>query len=169
MGINMKTKVCTLCGEIKPLTEFGKHKLGKDGLNYWCKECNRRRGREYNKSPVGIFSRIKGRANYEGKKPFNLIKEDFIKWYNAQSKNCAYCGISENDIVIWRKNFNRWVKKLSIDCMDNGVGYIISNLVLACERCNTIKGNMFSHEQMLEIGQKYVRPIWERLKEETAK
>jgi len=162
----MKTKTCTLCGETKPLTEFGKHKLGKDGLNYWCKECNRKRGREYNNSPVGIYSRIKGRANYERKKPFNLIKNDFIEWYNAQPQNCVYCEISEDDIVIWETHFNRWVKKLSIDCMDNDVGYIIDNLVLACERCNTIKGNMFSHEQMLEIGQKYVRPIWERLKEE---
>ena len=95
-----------------------------------------------------------------------MIKTDFIVWYNSQQKQCVYCGITENDVYLWTDNFNPLVKKLSIDCMNNDVGYVIDNIVLACERCNVIKGNMFSHEQMLDIGARHVRPIWERLKEE---
>ena len=44
------SKECTKCGETKALSEFSKHKKGKDGLAYWCKECHqlylRKRKRE---------------------------------------------------------------------------------------------------------------------------
>ena len=160
-------KRCTRCGELKPPQGFARHRRSFDGRAWQCKECNSIRGKLFRDSPAGIYSNIKGRARFEGRKPFKLTKEQFIKWYNSQPKYCVYCSISEADVSFWTNNFNSWVKKLSIDCKDNSRGYIIENLVLACERCNTIKGNMFSHAQMLEIGQKYVRPIWERLKEET--
>jgi len=32
-------KVCTRCGESKPLTAFAKHKLGRDGLRPRCRAC----------------------------------------------------------------------------------------------------------------------------------
>ena len=160
-------KRCTNCKEIKPLTQFSRHRLSKDGHAWQCKQCNSERAKLFRVSPRGIYTRIRGRALFEKKKPFNLDKECFVAWYNLQAKHCVYCGISEEDVILWQDNFNRHVRKLSVDCMINDVGYVIENLVLACERCNTIKGNMFSHEQMLEIGDKYVRPIWERLKEET--
>ncbi len=35
-----KSKICTKCKKEKPLLSFGKDKKSKDGLNYWCKECN---------------------------------------------------------------------------------------------------------------------------------
>jgi len=39
------TKICTTCGRELPLSEFGKNKPMKDGLDYKCKECKK----EYNK------------------------------------------------------------------------------------------------------------------------
>ena len=33
-------KRCTKCGEVKPLSEFGKDKSGRDGISSWCKKCN---------------------------------------------------------------------------------------------------------------------------------
>lgn len=36
----VKTKVCTKCGETKPLTAFGNRKASRDGLQYWCRPCN---------------------------------------------------------------------------------------------------------------------------------
>jgi len=35
----MKLKRCSKCKQWKPLSKFGKHKDSKDGLRYWCKEC----------------------------------------------------------------------------------------------------------------------------------
>lgn len=42
----MNTKICTKCGKEKPLTDFGKSKNAKDGLNYWCKECTKQNSKK---------------------------------------------------------------------------------------------------------------------------
>lgn len=39
-----------------------------------------------------------------------------------------------------------------IDRKDSAVGYILENIVLACDACNRIKGDIFTYAQMLEIG-----------------
>ena len=36
----MKTKICTKCGIAKPISEFCKRALSKDGLSYRCKLCH---------------------------------------------------------------------------------------------------------------------------------
>src|SRR5262245_56311742 len=41
-GIMELTKICTKCPEgenVKPISEFGRHKRGKDGLRSMCKRC----------------------------------------------------------------------------------------------------------------------------------
>jgi thiol-disulfide isomerase/thioredoxin len=35
----MDTKICTKCKEEKPITEYYKNKLSKDGYQTWCKSC----------------------------------------------------------------------------------------------------------------------------------
>lgn len=37
-----KLKICSKCGESKPLSEFYKNKYNKDGLAYSCKVCRRK-------------------------------------------------------------------------------------------------------------------------------
>lgn len=45
----MKTKRCTGCEEVKPISEFHKCKATKDGLAYECKLCKQGRRRKYYK------------------------------------------------------------------------------------------------------------------------
>jgi len=47
---------------------------------------------------------------------------------------------------------------MTIDRKDNALGYTPENVVSACFICNRIKSNFFIYEEMLEIGQKYVKP-----------
>lgn len=46
----METKVCRKCGIEKNISEFGKHKVSKDGLLSKCKVCNNMRSVEYRKN-----------------------------------------------------------------------------------------------------------------------
>jgi 5-methylcytosine-specific restriction endonuclease McrA len=41
------SKICTFCKRDKPVSDFGKHKLGAYGLNPQCKQCNRERAAAY--------------------------------------------------------------------------------------------------------------------------
>jgi len=41
------TKRCSCCGEVKPISEFHKHKDGKFGVGGYCKVCKRLKQKEY--------------------------------------------------------------------------------------------------------------------------
>lgn len=43
----MSMKLCKKCGENKPIESFSKNKNNKDGHEYHCKECKKKRTREY--------------------------------------------------------------------------------------------------------------------------
>jgi len=60
-----------------------------------------------------------------------------------------------------KEDFNGRVSRLEVDCMDNNRGYEIGNMVLACHRCNFIKLNFLTFEEMRFIGQKFLKPKWE--------
>jgi len=45
----METKKCSKCGETKPVGEFYKRSVSKDGLNYYCKECSKASASQWNK------------------------------------------------------------------------------------------------------------------------
>lgn len=161
-----RMKVCTHCGEEKPISKFSKHRHSPDGHAYQCKECNAKRAKIWRSTPGGIYQNIKGRTrfyktnNREHYKPLLISKEDFVEWYTNEPKVCAYCDIPEEKLHLIRSWFDRRVKRLAIDCKDNDKGYTEENMVLACHRCNFIKLNLFSFEEMREIAQKYLKPKW---------
>ena len=161
---NIKTKTCTLCGKTKPLEEFTKHRGTKDGHSYWCKECNSKRNKMFRESPSGIYTNILGREKFFQRKIVTISRENFIKWYENEPKICAYCDIPEEDFFLLKEKYGSRTDRLTIDCKDNDAGYIAGNLVIACERCNFIKSNLFSYNEMREIGQKYIKPKWQALK-----
>lgn len=162
-------KTCTKCGEPKTLSEFGKHSLSKNGINPWCKECVNASSRKWSKTPSGIYSNIKGRQLYLNRhedsrsKPFDLGKDEFLEWYVKQDKVCSYCGLPEEHLeLIANKYGSRW-KRLTIDCKDNDVGYVTGNLVLACDKCNITKNNMLTYDEMMYVGQNFIKPKWQVL------
>lgn len=168
----MKTKICTCCKKRKNIEQFYK---GNDryGLGYKCKKCLkeyakksmkriinyrkmyniknrnkiRKHDRFYSLTPNGIYSHLKAGAK-ENKKLFNISKEDFISWYNFQEQECHYCKRTIKDT---NKDSNKKYNRLSIDRIDNNKGYILNNIVLSCTRCNLIKSNIFTYNQMFKI------------------
>ena len=163
----METKICTWCKRMLSLSDFGNHRLGKDGLNYWCKECVRDKSRVWAHTPSGMYSAIKSRQTFYQKnmpyrhKPVNISREEFISWYKAQPKHCVYCGLTEDGLSKVDDFYNNKGAKLSVDAKVNALGYIRGNLVLSCHRCQGIKSDFFTYEEMLEIGQSFVRERWE--------
>ena len=102
----MKTKVCSKCGKRKQVSFFFSDKRKKDGLMSSCKECHRavceswadKHGgskefaRQYNQKIKGTkisFARIFSKKKYNAKQsgiPFDIEKDDFIKWYSEINK-----------------------------------------------------------------------------------
>lgn len=160
----MIEKACTLCGKIKFLSEFSKHRLTKDGRAHQCKECNARRAKAFRASPSGIYTQLRGRQTFFRKKPVVLSREDFIVWYKNERKKCHYCDIDVEDLHLFAEKYGSRYSRLTVDCKDNDKGYVAGNLVLACDKCNITKNNMLTYEEMLYVGQNFIKPKWKALK-----
>ena len=163
-------KKCIYCKTMKPVTDY----YGKKKLQDYCKPChiesviksnkkNIKRVKAYYKmtqrSPNLIYSIKKANAKEENIN-FTITKEEFLTWYAEQTLICHYCGIAQDDFSKTKDGFLTNKANLSLDRKDNLEGYELSNLVLSCNRCNMIKGNFFSYEEMKVIGFRHVRKHW---------
>lgn len=158
----MKTKTCTKCGRELPPSAFGKHRLAKDGRAHRCKECARENAIKWNKTASGVYSRMMSRNKFYNRKPLIITRGKFINWFDSQERTCFYCGIPEKSLDLLKPRFSLKSSRLTIDCKDNEKGYVLGNLVLACSRCNSIKSDELTSDEMLDFGQKYLRPKWEK-------
>ena len=62
----MQTKKCTKCGEVKLLTEFSRHKLGKFGKQARCKICIKEYDAKRNSLPeIKLKNKIKDKKYYQ--------------------------------------------------------------------------------------------------------
>ena len=100
MEEEIKTKVCSHCHIEKPLTEFGKNKNYKDGMQRWCKKCRN----EYK------YTEHSKRKHYDEPKPgFKICHtcgeekpiEEFNKDKNRKdgfNNNCRECNKKNNSL-----------------------------------------------------------------------
>ena len=84
----VRTKKCSKCGEIKNLeTEFSKNKKFKDGYQYICKECAKKRSKQWrqdNKEHVKEYKAQWKQNNPEYHAQWNVDNKEHVKEYNAQ-------------------------------------------------------------------------------------
>ena len=133
-------KTCFKCNEIKPLTEFYKHKKMADGHLNKCKTCSKldvkinseKVGNEYDFSVKGVFRVIyktqKRNQKLRGHGNIPYTKEQLISWCNSNGFMDIY---------------NSWVSsghdnnlKPSVDRIDDFKGYSFDNIRLGTWREN---------------------------------
>lgn len=107
--------------------------------------------RRWSHRPNGIAVNVRGRAKRRGVLFEFKNNNDFVEWYKRQKEECYYCGMLKH------QQGGRY-KNLSIDRLDNLLPYRAGNIVLCCFRCNIIKGNFFTANEMLQIAEKYIKP-----------
>ena len=137
-------KRCTTC---KRLLEADFYRLWRPSttLRSRCKRCFMGETNERNRTALKIkFSGAWFRRKYyklkdKAKKrriAFMLTINEFRSIRIQEA--CIYCGVKDATFTIDRKN--------------NDLSYVPSNCVLACWRCNMLKSNLFSYEEMLLLG-----------------
>lgn len=112
---------------------------------------NRYRNNYRTKTANGIYDVIKQGAKKRGVE-FLITKEWFADWYNSQEKKCCYCDRTEDDVIKDESIIRKKMTRLTIDRVVNLDGYKEGNLTLACMRCNSIKSNFFTYDEMILIG-----------------
>jgi hypothetical protein len=106
--------------------------------------------RQYNSSPKRIYQILIDNAKKRNS-TIEVSLIDFVHWWYATQDKCFYC--KRTLVEINRDNINtRYVSRLTVDRVDNNIGYHIKNIVKCCWLCNRIKSNDFNKEEMLKIG-----------------
>lgn len=151
--------ICPDCGVDKDAASFDRCSRAKSGRQTYCKPCKRRRS-ESSPNRRAVVAKYRGshqagityrtlarRALASGQ--FVMPRPDFIAWHAAQEKCCAYCGMSADQALA------KFGHNLHVDRKDCAVGYVESNICLACHRCNVVKSRYLTHAQMKEVAQRY--------------
>ncbi|MFH1202464.1 MAG: hypothetical protein V1674_06205 [Candidatus Omnitrophota bacterium] len=150
-------KICIKCGEKKDTNSFYKYKVGnKVYFRGACNECWHKQivklKYEYSyKNPIYFYFHLMASAR-KRKLEVSITKDDFVEWWEDQEKRCFYCKRNFDNIRFDTDKLNKKLRRLTIDRINNKLGYTINNIVLCCYRCNSIKGNFFDKDEMLEIG-----------------
>lgn len=109
-------RICTVCKEWKPLTEFHKHKICRYGVEPMCKRCKYLKRKERDFADPQRVRRLDLKAKY------NLTLQDFDAMLAVQQGKCAICGVSSQKLVVDHNHVTGQVRKL------------------LCNHCNTMVG-----------------------------
>jgi hypothetical protein len=114
-------KTCTYCKEEKSIFKYSKRLKNKEALRSVCKDCRREIKRKYRKTPRGKYNKTKLASKSRGL-DFSLTFEQYLQFEN---KPCNYCGFVPDSV--------------SLDRVDNSLGYHLDNVVSCCYMCNSMK------------------------------
>jgi len=128
------TKSCSYCKRVLPLSEFRKRKYG---YFYWCNACFLKKKEEsIGSNPIQKYMFL---VRYAEKN--NLVMNIQFDDYKLIIQNgCHYCGGK-----LPRYGYG-------LDRKDPDEGYIKTNVVPCCSRCNTVKNNVISYDEMSKLG-----------------
>jgi len=110
----------------------------------WLEKCN--------KYPVIMFSEALRKARSRADKrevPFNIDKEYLISLFKDQEGKCYYSGVQLN-IVKKKTGVINDPMKMTLDCIEPGVGYIKGNVVW-CAYCVNVFKQKMSVSEMVQI------------------
>jgi len=116
---------------------------------YCSKEC---RQLSRNNSGQRRWYQLRNRAKKRNQSCCTL--DEFKNFYTRRKHICEYCEMPE-DLSI-----KKYKRRIEIDKKDATKGYVIENLALACYKCNTVKNDILTYEEMKQVGHQYIKPKW---------
>jgi 5-methylcytosine-specific restriction endonuclease McrA len=121
---------CSICSEIKDLSDFGKDSSRTDGYDTRCKLCNVQRQRVHRKNNLMQF-KSKDSIRHHRDCGYNIcVSIKFVENLFTSVKECPICGtkfISDKDKTLDRINNESAIRE--------------NNIWIICNKCNTTKSN----------------------------
>jgi|TARA_Y100000114_G_C11585318_1_gene243085 hypothetical protein len=138
-GQNKTKKKCLTCGKVKPIDRFElDRRVNGYRLNH-CRPCRQSgKRKKISESPYAYTNNLYSQLRSRRKKTheFTLEKEDLHDMYDQQEGLCAYSGM----IMTYIKDGTGYHHtNISIDRIDNDLGYTKENVCLVCLAINMMK------------------------------
>ena len=154
-NVELKTKRCGKCGRILPITEFSKDKSRKDGLNHYCKQCDRAKRKKYHithrdselKRVAEYYQENKDKiADYYDPQthPMNWAK-NMVNKYRSTDRDRGFDDSKTITAEWFVQNIMykpcahcglRQVGAIGVNRLDNTKGHTIDNVEPCCLKCN---------------------------------
>lgn len=132
-------KVCFKCKKKKDESEFSLSSGSKDGLNSWCKNCNKE-------------SNWKHVLHYR----YNITAKQYELMLKSQNGVCIICGKSET-----KRDRSKNIQPLSVD--HNHLTGKVRGLI--CNKCNVGLGNFNDNPELLRKAAFYLEgQLWNKVK-----
>lgn len=87
--MNKSVKRCSKCKQFKPLSEFYKRKISKDGLQFDCKSCRLKHVKKYNQTKKGKAVHCKSSKKYQKTKKGIKVSRKKVAQYCKTKKGKA--------------------------------------------------------------------------------
>jgi hypothetical protein len=133
----LKTKICQKCKERKPVESFNKNRAKKDGLQNYCRFCQRESDKNYYSNNPSRRKQIRIRARKEMDRLYGIVKEYLL------SHPCVDCGNS--DIRVLEFDHVRGIKTNCISIMlvntvrEEVLKKEIKKCEIRCANCHKIR------------------------------
>ena len=148
---------CKTCKQYKSLSNFYENSSNIKCRNYYsneCKDCESKRKKRsrivsydnnIEKFFIGLLNGCKGRARRSKNFNFDLTLEQVLDLYEKQNHKCALSGLEMTTI----KGSGHLILNASIDRIDPGKDYSISNIRLICNHVNMMRSNLSDEELLM--------------------
>lgn len=134
----MKTKPCSKCKEIKPLTEFNKNKNLKYGVQSQCRDCTK----QWRPTPEARLISNKRTREWNRKKSSGFTPKDFQETLANQNNKCAICGTDDPGKTNWHADHDHKTKqKRGVLCQkcNTGLGLLQDDIDILCSAIEYLK------------------------------
>jgi hypothetical protein len=88
--------------------------------------------------------------------PVEFDHSEFIAWKDSAPGRgrCVYCGINNRGLYALEitNPRGRRYESLGVDRIDREAPYTLDNIVPACGPCQSMRGSVLTHEEMLRLG-----------------
>jgi len=129
------SRICTKCRQKKLLSEFTKKNKNSDVVECYCRDCRNNIRSQRDQTPQSRWKTAKRTAKRRGL-DWGI---NFVDYKKTLVLPCEYCdGITGTT-------------GSALDRKNNDLGYILDNIAPCCGRCNRIKSNYFTYEEMMEL------------------
>ena len=131
-------RICNSCNKQQDISNFEIEKHNGSRRNV-CRSCRLSGGRKrISKSPYAYISNLYSQLAYRRAKTheFTITREDLYALYDKQEGICKYSGLPMTFI---KDGTGYHLTNISIDRIDNSLGYTEENVCLVCLAVNMMK------------------------------
>ena len=141
----METKICTICKEGKPHSEFNKNKTTGDGLNNLCRVCSNARSKKYYQDNKEHHKKIVLTRN---KKLINENRQKLFDFYKNNS--CVDCG--NNNPIVLELDHKDDVEKINTVSYMIHAGFSWKNISNEISKCDVRCANCHRIRTAVQFG-----------------